>query len=180
MCFNLVTSMASRYTDYYLRQIGRGDIGPVYRGSRVLQKGRGGFFANILRNLKPLFRSGLSAIKDQALESTAALAQDIGKKPFRQLLKDHSKMAATNLARRGIKRLRREVDGDTQQTGNGIKRRKKKSGRQSVKRIGQVGGRRKKIKKTTKKKAKKTCVKKKKKKSSKRKVASRTIDIFNK
>lgn len=44
MFFNLVAiSMASRYTDYYMRQIGRGDIGPVYRGSRIVQRGRGGF-----------------------------------------------------------------------------------------------------------------------------------------
>lgn len=53
--------MASRYTDYYLRQVGRGqaDIGYLYRGRSTVQRGRGvgSFFANILRNLRPLYIS---------------------------------------------------------------------------------------------------------------------------
>lgn len=150
MRFHLVVNnMASRYTDYYLRQIGRGDVGPVYRGSRVMQRGRGGFFANILRSLRPLFRSGLSAVKDQAIESTSAIARDIGKKPFREILKEQGKMAATNLAKRGIKRMSSSLGA---QTGSGIKRRKKKSVGQSVKKIRQVGGKKKKKTATKKKK----------------------------
>lgn len=168
--------MASRYTDYYLKQVGRGqaDIGFLYRGGRGgVQKGRGvgSFFSNLFRHLKPLFSTGLTAVAEQALNSGSTLLNEIGKKPIKQILKEQGKTAAKNLAVRSVNSLKRKM-----QTGSGIKgKRRRKSVQSTV--VRQVGG--KKRRKKPKKKVKRVGGKKKKSVKRTKKRKSRVIDIFN-
>lgn len=167
------------YTDYYLRQVGRGqaDIGYLYKGRTTIQRGRGvgSFFANIMRYISPALKSGLNTIADQARESTSAIAKEIafndGKKPIGQILKEQGKVALKRLASKGVSKLSAKM-----QKGGSIKLRKK-VGRSQCRKVRQVGGRRKLLKKKNNKwkKKKTTTIKKKK----ARKVKSRVIDIFN-
>lgn len=144
--------MASQYTDYYMSQVGKGqaDIGHLYhgRGSYTVQRGRGvgSFFANVLRYIRPAFKSGLSAVADQALRSTASIANEYnanaGTKPMKQILKEQGKIALKNLASRGVNKLQKKL-----QTGSGGIKRKSKSRRSQSSRkklVRQVGGKKRK------------------------------------
>lgn len=182
--------MASRYTDYYMQQVGKGqsDIGYLYRGGSTLQRGRGvgSFFANVLRYITPAFKSGFNMLTDQALKSTSAIAKEIGAggdKPLKQILKEQGKVALGNLASTGAEKIRKKM-----QTGSGImgiKRKVKRKRGQSKKVIRQIGGVRKRKYKRKTKKSTLTTTKKRKKsgrksgKTRKRKSSTRTIDIFN-
>lgn len=192
--------MASQYTDYYMSQVGKGqaDIGHLYhgRGPHSIQRGRGvgSFFANVLRYIRPAFKSGLSAVADQALRSTASIANEYndnaGNKPVKQILKEQGKIALKNLASRGLNKLQTKLQSGS--GGGGIRRKSKGRRGQSLKKkpsvvVRQVGG--KKRKKIGKRKiigGKKKTTKKRKRSGKKRKSGggggakrSRVIDIFN-
>lgn len=87
-----------------------------------LQRGRGvgSFFINMLRSLKPMARAGLSAVSNQLKDSGRAIASEIGTgaKPLRQIFKEQGTAAVSNLADRGIKKIRK-------MSGGSIKRKKK-------------------------------------------------------
>lgn len=178
------------YIQYYQKQTGGGisDIGELYHAPIFLQRGRGigSFFTGLMKNLKPLFKSGVNALKEQSVKSANAIVQDLGNKPLKDILREQGKLAATNLVNRGIKRLNNE-----KQEGSGfmmpyntgaIKRRrtdnlshfKLKRGSGKVKR-------RKTTKKKTKKNHKKNTIKHQKRKPSKKsnKKKKRILDIFN-
>lgn len=100
------------YIQYYQKQTGGGisDIGELYHAPIFLQRGRGigSFFRGLMKNLKPLFKSGVNALKEQSIKSTNAIVQDLGNKPLKEILKEQGKLAATGLINRGINRLNRE------------------------------------------------------------------------
>lgn len=171
--------MDAHYTRYYLAQSGSGlsDIGRLYRGPVIIQRGRGGvgdFFGAVFRHLRPLIASGLTAVKDQSLKSGAAILQDLGRKPINQILKEQVNTAVQELAQKGIDKLKR------MQAGKGARRRRKRGIKRlaennlkqfaiKAKRIKQSGGRKKKI--ISKKDSRRT-----RKRSNKRK---RVLDIFD-
>ncbi len=123
--------MQSYYTQYYLKQSGRGlsDIGGIYKTPSFYQAGRGGigsFFAGLYKYLKPLVSSGISALADQSIKTGTNILSEIGQKPFKQILKEQGKNAASELKQRGINKLKR------MQGGSG--KRKKKSNIKRLKR----------------------------------------------
>lgn len=108
------------YIQYYQRQAGSGvaDIGPVYNRSRIKQRGRGigNVFGAIYRFVKPLFASLVPALKSTAINASAGIINDIGNKPFKQVLKDNSKNA-----------IKTFIDAaKQQQTGRGSKKKSTK------------------------------------------------------
>lgn len=119
--------MNSYYTQYYLNQHGSGlsDIGHLYRSPIVFQRGRGGignFFAGLYKYINPFISSGISAIKDQAIKSSTAVLADIGKKPFKTILKEQGKAAISDLTVRGVNKLRKMQQGSGRRRKRNIKR----------------------------------------------------------
>lgn len=169
--------MNSYYTQYYLRQEGRGlsDIGALYHSPLINQRGRGGvgsFFSGFLKYLKPLVSSGLNALKSQALKSGSAILDDVGNKPLKEILKEQGKAAIQNLAVRGVDKLKRMQAGQGQGQKY-IKRRKTSNKVHSAFKLKQGGkGKSRKKKKTTLKNKKQTN-------SKKSKTKTRFVDIFN-
>lgn len=128
--------MEQVYTSYYSNQIGSGlsHIGSLYVSPRVVQHGRGlgSFFASFFRNLKPLFLSGLNAIKDQAMDTGKSILNDFGRKPLRNILAEQGKKALSNLTEKAVNKISSKF-----QKGSGkssIRRRIKRKRRQSQKR----------------------------------------------
>lgn len=107
------------YVDYYLSQIGGGmnDIGPLYVSPRYYQQGRGvgSFLGGIFKYLKPLLYSGLNAIKKQTLKAGVNVLNDLGKRPFKDLLKQQGKQAVDELTEKGMRKLQKL----SEQSGNG-------------------------------------------------------------
>ena len=115
------------YVKYYTIQSGHGlgDIGAIYRAPLVIQKGRGigSFFSGLGRFLKPLFVSGLDALRDQSLKTGQNILRDIGSKPLRTIIRDQTIEAAQGLADKAVNKLKWKMqDG----SGKTIKRRKLK------------------------------------------------------
>lgn len=162
--------MDTYYTQYYLNQKGGGlaDIGTLYRSPLFHQRGRGGignFFSGIFRHLRPFVSSGISALKDEAIKSGAAVLTDLGNnKPIDEILKTQGKRAAKSLAYRGINKLQKMQKGGARKKY--IKRKKRGTATHSTFKRKQVGGKRRKTKKV-----------KRPRKSTKKK--ERFVDIFN-
>ena len=87
-----------RYYAYYLRQAG-GEIGPIYRASYGVQKGRGigSFLAGLWRLAKPLVYSGLKSVGREALSSASKIVTDIGTKPVKEIVRTRLTEAGENL-----------------------------------------------------------------------------------
>lgn len=176
--------MYSYYTQYYLRQQGHGlaDIGPLYKGPSIYQRGSGigNFFSGLFRNLKPLISSGLEALRDQSVKTGTAILSDVGRKPFKEILKEQGKIAVQDLTQRGVNKLKR-MRSQTGGRRKNIKRRKTSAGSHSDLYRFQTGkGKRRRSrrlkKKTTKSKVKKIYKRKGNKRRNRRK--ERIVDIF--
>lgn len=104
--------MADTYLHYYKVQSGAGlsDIGPVYYNHRIIQQGRGigSFFAALYRYFKPVFVSGLSALKNQALKTGSSILEELGSRPLQEIITTHGKRAVNEL---GIKLKNKFQDG---------------------------------------------------------------------
>lgn len=87
----------SGYIQYYSRQAGYGisDIGPIYTRTRRTQKGSGlgNIFSSIYRFVKPFLTSLVPALKSSAISASTGIINDIGSKPFNQILKDNTNNA---------------------------------------------------------------------------------------
>lgn len=112
-----------RYVKYYTSQRGGSiaDIGDLYKGPVFVQKGHGvgSFFNGLVRYLKPVFTSGLSALKEQSLKSGQAIIRDLGHKAIPDILKEQTVIAAENLANKAVNKLKRKL-----QEGSGRTKRK--------------------------------------------------------
>lgn len=110
--------MEQVYTNYYLSQVGFGleDIGPLYRiHPQYIQRGSGGigaFFSAVYRHLKPIFKYGLQALKRQTIKTGTKVINELGSKPIKEILLDHGKRAASELAEEGIKKLKKMQEGE--------------------------------------------------------------------
>lgn len=113
------------YAKYYENQAGYGlgDIGAIYRSPHVIQSGRGigSFFGGLGKYLKPLFISGIDALRDQSLTTGKNILRDIGNKSLGDILKEQTVEAAQGLADKAVAKLKRKVQSGT---GKTIKRRK--------------------------------------------------------
>lgn len=107
------------YINYYLSQVGGGlnDIGPIYGSPRIYQQGRGvgSFLGGIFKYLRPLIYSGLNAIKKQTIKTGTNVLNDLGKKPFKDIIKERGMQAMDELKEKGLKKLHKM----TEQSGNG-------------------------------------------------------------
>lgn len=104
--------MENAYIEYYTVQIGSGlkDIGPLYHNYRFVQQGRGfgSFFETLFSYLKPVFKSGVNALKDSALKTGSSILSEIGSRPLNEIFIDHGKQFGQDL---GSKLKRKFQDG---------------------------------------------------------------------
>lgn len=118
--------MDKHYFDYYHNQNGSGlsHIGTLYTSPQIVQQGRGvgSFFSGLFRNIKPLFLSGLNAIKNQVAETSKAVISDFGHKPLRNILEEQSKIALHNLSDKAVNKISKKM-----QRGSGKKNIKRRS-----------------------------------------------------
>lgn len=163
--------MNSHYAQYYLRQVGAGlgDIGTLYHAPLIPQRGRGigSFFSGAFNYLRPLFSSGLDALKNQAIKSGASILDNVGTKPLKEVLKEQGKIALQDLAMRGANKLKRKMQG-----GEGKRKMQRGKGKRKSKK-------QKYIKSQQTKKKSHSTFKRKGVGKGKKKRKSRIIDIFN-
>lgn len=104
--------MENTYIEYYSVQVGSGlkDIGPLFYNTRFVQQGRGfgSFFETLFTYLKPVFKSGLNALKDSALTTGSSILSEVGSRPLNEILIDHGKKFGNDL---GSKLKRKFQDG---------------------------------------------------------------------
>lgn len=117
------------YVKYYTIQSGGGitDIGAIYKTPLVIQRGRGigDVFSGLGRYLRPMFISGLSALKDQALTTGKGILNDIwNQKPLTDILKDQTIDAMQGLADKAVNKVKRKMQGGSGRRKS-IKRRTK-------------------------------------------------------
>lgn len=107
--------MEKLYHEYYLNQCGGGlsHIGTLYATPRIVQQGRGigNFFSGLFKYLKPLFLTGLSAVKNQAFETGKAVINDLGRKPLQNIIQEQSKIALQNLSNKVIDKMTQSGSG---------------------------------------------------------------------
>jgi hypothetical protein len=103
---------AGRYFAYYAKQVG-GEIGPIYRASYRIQKGReiGSFLAGLWRSAKPLLFSGIKTVGKEGASAGAAALADLGTKPVKEILRSGIDEAGQNLKRKAEKRLKTTAGG---------------------------------------------------------------------
>jgi hypothetical protein len=170
--------MENAYIAYYSVQVGSGlkDLGPVYFNPRFIQQGRGfgNFFETIFRYLKPIFKSGMNAVKDSALRTGGDILKELGSRPLNEILADHGQKFTQDLGSKLGSKLKQKFQSGSGLMFTGIAKRKPKS--KSIK--GKRRTKKKQLK--TKRKSSKTTVKKSKKKTKAKikKSKQRILDIF--
>lgn len=138
-------------------QTGAG-IGEIefYRGPRHHRQGGAGigkYLSRAYKFLKPIVSSGVNALKDQSIESSKSIINQLGEDKLKNILKSEGKRALTNLRRKAINKINRTRDSQSGSGRRAIKRGRvaKRSqtggGRRrgtTRKKTAQIGGRRKK------------------------------------
>lgn len=113
--------MNKSYIQYYNSQVGGAlsDIGPTFYIPLIQQRGSGigSFFSNLFKYLRPVISKSLGVIKNQSLKTGAAILKEAQQKPFREVLKEQSKLAVQDLATKGLEKLVRKTD----QEGSGCR-----------------------------------------------------------
>jgi hypothetical protein len=102
------------------------DIGPVYRGPRIYQSGRGfsSAFSTIWKFLKPVFHASLDAVKHEALKSGAHMIQDLQvERPVAESFKARGRDALKNMKSAAWKGALHGVASKMQSGGRRYKRR---------------------------------------------------------
>lgn len=124
------------YVQYYSAQCGGGfsDIGSIYHGQHHIQRGCGigNFFSGLYRYLKPVFLSGIDALKDQSLKTGSAIIKDFGNKPIQDILKEQGTAAIDNLAEKAINKIKRKIQGGSGNNSNDRKRIKRDNKNKSI------------------------------------------------
>lgn len=148
---------------YYTIQSGgaMNDIGPLYYNQRLVQQGRGigNFFASLYKYLKPVFVSGFSALKNQAIKTGSSVLNELGTRPFKDIIVDHGKQALNDLGHKVSKKF---------QDGSGLF-----SYRNDTRKYKKAANSKKSTKSSKAKKQKAKIAKKK-------KIKTRILDIFSK
>lgn len=73
--------------------------------SQQLGAGLGNYFDRAFRLLRPLFSSGINALKHQGIKSSKAVLSQLGKKDLKTILKDEGKRALSDLQQKAINKL---------------------------------------------------------------------------
>lgn len=108
----------------YQSGAGLGEI-DIYRGPnhhhfhRQGGAGIGKYIGRAYKYLKPLFSSGINAIKDQGFESTQSILSQLGEKKLKNILEEEGKKAVKNLKQKAINKINRSRNSQTQ-IGSGI------------------------------------------------------------
>ena len=125
------------YEQYYLNQIG-GEIGPLYRSSFRVQRGRGfgGFFSGLWKSIKPLFYKGAKAIGKEVLNTGISTLADIGTTPLKEALMKNIKQAGTNLKNKAKEKLKTLTGEGLRITHRGTRR---KGVRKTIKKTKSLG-----------------------------------------
>lgn len=122
--------MNSRYLKYYNNQIGGGggevDFGSLFRVTPRIQRGRGigNLFSGLFRYLKPFIYSGLNAVKGEAIRQGGNIIQNIGTKPFSELLKESGVEGLHNLSEKAVNKLK-TMSGSGKRGGPGREKEKR-------------------------------------------------------
>jgi hypothetical protein len=100
------------YLKHYTNQNGSGfeldNIGTLLKTPRIYQRGRGigGIFSTIFRYIKPLLKSGLSFIKDEALQTGADVLRGISdQKPLKDVLKNRGTEIVNKLRDKAVEKI---------------------------------------------------------------------------
>lgn len=73
--------------------------------SQQLGAGLGNYLKRGFRLLRPLFSSGINALKHQGIKSSKAVLSQLGKKDLKTILKDEGKRALNDLQQKAINKL---------------------------------------------------------------------------
>lgn len=111
----------NKYETYLLQQVGSG-IGPYYRNSLQVQRGRGlgSIFSSIYQALKPWIVSGSKALGHEVLRSGKEVIQGLSNdssKPIDVLLKEQGVKSFRNLSEKAARAM----------SGQGVYKRKRKA-----------------------------------------------------
>lgn len=84
--------------------------------------GLGNFFNAAFHALRPLFRSGINALKYQGIKSTQSVLCQLGKKDLSTILKEEGEKAVNYLSKKALNKLSRMngIVNDSNQVGSGI------------------------------------------------------------
>jgi len=100
------------YLKHYTNQNGSGleldNIGTLLKTPRIYQRGRGigGIFSTIFRYIKPLLKSGLSFLKDEALHTGADVLRGISEqKPLKDVLKNRGTEIVNKLRDKAVEKI---------------------------------------------------------------------------
>lgn len=92
------------------------ELGPYYQGHYQIGTGLGNLFRGLLRYLQPLLLSGSKAIGSEIVRSANEMVGELGKKPLKELLKQHSTRGMQNLVTKAERKINSSLEG------RGIKR----------------------------------------------------------
>lgn len=83
--------------------------------------GLGNFFNAAFHALRPLFRSGINALKSQGIKSTQSVLSQLGKKDLSTILKEEGEKAVNDLSKKALNKLSRMngIVNDSNQVGSG-------------------------------------------------------------
>lgn len=102
-------TMDVMYTRYYNNQAGGNvhNIGEIYHAPRIIQYGRGigSLFTSLLSHLKPLFKSGVNALKNKSFEIGKEILEEIGTKPMKDILINKGRKVVNNIKDSAIEKL---------------------------------------------------------------------------
>lgn len=117
--------MDNRYLNYYKAQVGGGvaDFGPIFHARSQRGRGLGSIFSGLLRYLKPVFFSGLNAIKNEAIRTGSDILQNLGTAPLSKLIRDKGLEGVQNLTDKAMNKIK-------QMSGSGRKLMSSCSGKQ--------------------------------------------------
>lgn len=112
-----------QYRDYYFNQIGKGAelesiFGPIYKSPNRIQRGSGlgSALSSAFRFLKPLFRSGVSALKESGISAARNAVGDIfAGKNLGDIVRNQSANLINDLSQKAQNKIRK-------QTGSGGRR----------------------------------------------------------
>jgi hypothetical protein len=100
------------YLKHYSNQHGSGleldNIGLLLKSPKIYQRGRGigGIFTTIFRYIKPLLKSGLNFLKDEALHTGADVLRGISdQKPLKDVLKNRGAEIVNKLRDKAVEKI---------------------------------------------------------------------------
>lgn len=89
--------------------------GPIHHYHRQSGAGIGRYFANAFRFFRPLVTSGINALKDQGIKSSASILNQLGDKDLKSILQQESQVALKNLKQKAVNKINQATGIKTQE-----------------------------------------------------------------